>query len=311
MSVGAKPSGEGNCETARLRQIRALALVLVILSLLVVAVSAYLRLDAAGLGCADWPACYGRVLAGEPPALHYGLPRLLHRVAASSALLLALLLLWRCWRPYPLQPAARHALLLLLLMLALAVLGFFSADPRRALVGFLNLIGGLGLVSFSWRVAAAARPGAGAPSPLARIAALFLTLTVVAGAWIGASYAAAACSTLPFCTGSDGDAAGVMRAFDPLRPLQAPPLPGDAGAALLHNVHRGFGLCALALFAFVAWRSGRRSTWIACGLLLLTLASGAAAIASGLNLWLALAHGLLAALLLAAVATVLREGRRG
>lgn len=292
---------------ARMRQIRWLACVLLVLSLLIVAVSAYLRLDAAGLGCADWPACYARVLAGEPQPLHYGFARLLHRVAASSALLLALLLLWRCWRPCPVQPAARHALLLVLLMLVLSVLGFFSADPRRALIGFLNLIGGLGLVSFSWRVAMAAtsRPDSGALPPFARLAALLLTLTVVAGAWIGASYAAAACSTLPFCALGDGDA-GMMRAFNPLLQPQAPPPLGDAGAALLHNVHRGLALGALVFFIVCAWRSRRCSAWIVCALLLLTLVTGAATIGSGMRLWLVVGHGVAAALLLAAVATLLK-----
>jgi len=43
---------------ARLRRIRSLALVLTALAVLVVLVSAMMRLEAAGLGCADWPACY-------------------------------------------------------------------------------------------------------------------------------------------------------------------------------------------------------------------------------------------------------------
>jgi heme A synthase len=73
----------------RLRTIRATALLLTVLSLMVVLLSAYLRLDGAGLGCADWPACYGRLLASEPGELHFGVVRLLHRAVASISLLLA------------------------------------------------------------------------------------------------------------------------------------------------------------------------------------------------------------------------------
>ncbi|HPP46739.1 MAG TPA: COX15/CtaA family protein, partial [Accumulibacter sp.] len=63
------------------RHLRWVALLLTGLSLLVVAVSAYLRLQEAGLGCADWPACYGRLAASNLP---YFTPlRIVHRLAAS------------------------------------------------------------------------------------------------------------------------------------------------------------------------------------------------------------------------------------
>jgi heme A synthase len=136
----------------RLRTIRATALLLTVLSLMVVLLSAYLRLDGAGLGCADWPACYGRLLASEPGELHFGVVRLLHRAVASMSLLLACALVWQCWRRPSIEPAAGPATLLLLLMLALSALGIWSSDPRLTLVGFLNIMGGLGLVTFSWRV---------------------------------------------------------------------------------------------------------------------------------------------------------------
>ena len=136
----------------RSRRVRALAIFTCLLSILVVTVSAYLRLSGAGLGCADWPDCYGRILEGVPHAPWEG-ARLVHRIVATLALLAGILLVWRCWRPQPLQPAARYATLLLALMLFLSVVGVWSSDPRMALVNFINLIGGLGLVTFSSRVA--------------------------------------------------------------------------------------------------------------------------------------------------------------
>lgn len=141
----------------RSRRVRALAIFTCLLSFLVVTVSAYLRLSGAGLGCADWPDCYGRILEGVPHAPWEG-ARLVHRIVATLALLAGILLVWRCWRPQPLQPAARYATLLLALMLFLSVVGVWSSDPRMALVNFINLIGGLGLVTFSWRVAISAEP---------------------------------------------------------------------------------------------------------------------------------------------------------
>ena len=95
---------------------------------------------------APWATCkeplIGITTIMDWAQLHYGVARLLHRLAASAALLLTIAMVWRCMRPCPLQPAAQYAVLLLGLMLALSALGFFSADPRRALVGFLNIVGG-------------------------------------------------------------------------------------------------------------------------------------------------------------------------
>ena len=296
----------------RLRQVRRLALLIGILSLVVVAVSAYLRLEAAGLGCADWPACYGQVLGGTPPALHYGVARLIHRVAASAALLLACVMVWRCLRPAPLGAVVRPAVLLLALMLALSVLGFFSADPRRSLVAFLNIVGGLGLVTFSWRVVIAAQAGAVA-APRGRMVGIgvaILSATVAIGAWLGASYASVACLELPACSMGSLDATA-WRALDPLRLATAPASPGAGDGVLLNLLHRILALGAVLLLGFGAWsqRRGPQAAPARAILLLLPLvfALGVASIASGLGLWLVIMHGVLAAVLLAAVASLLRR----
>lgn len=302
-------------ELRRLGRIRGLALVIGALAVVVVAVSAYLRLDAAGLGCADWPACYGGILAGDPSPLHYGFARLLHRLAASAALVLTCVLVWQCLRPQRVA-AARPALLLLGLMLALSALGFFSADPRRALVGFLNIVGGLGLVSFSWRVVLAAAPAAdrlpqSAPTLPFRLAIGALSLTVLLGAWLGATYSAPACLSLPGCAGSSAALAEGWSALNPLLVLNAAALPGAPDGVLLHLLHRGLALLTVLLLGGAMLvecsQAGRRRV-AASVLVLLVVASafGVAAIASGLDLWLVVAHGVAAAILLAAVATLLR-----
>lgn len=303
----------------RLRTVRSLALLVCVLSLVVVAVSAYLRLAAAGIGCTDWPACYGALLAGDPPSLHYGFPRLLHRFAASAALVLTCVLVWRCLRPQPLLPAARYAVLLLLLMLVLSVLGFFSADPRRALVGFLNIVGGLGLVTFSWRVAMSARPSSFAAVVqrppqgwLLRAGVFVLTLVVVLGAWIGATYSAVSCPSVPDCAGVWWPAADVWSALNPLLRLTSAPVPGDAAGVGLHLLHRGLALMVvltLGLSAVLSLKHQAMRSAASAVLFLLggVIGLGLASVVSGLSLWLVVGHGAAAALLLAAVASYLRR----
>lgn len=280
------------------------------LSLVVVVVSAWLRLSAAGLGCNDWPACYGQVLA-NPPAAAGGVLRALHRMAASVALVVALLLVWRSLRPQPVQPVARRAAALLTVMLALAAVGIWSADPRRVVVSFVNIVGGMALVSLSWRVVLGTRlRNTAAPhGPALKAGMAALTATVLLGALIGARYAAVSCAELPFCAGSGWPPAGGWVALDPLAVVEAAPGSGDPGGATLHLLHRYAALATLLLLGFAAHRAlcspatRRAARWV-LALLAVEVALGVAMILGGFPLWLAVAHGLCAAGLLAATASL-------
>lgn len=301
----------------RARRIRVLALLTCALSLLVVLVSAYLRLSGAGLGCADWPDCYGSILAGVPHAPWQG-ARLAHRIVATLALLCGILLAWRCWRPQPLQPAARYATLLLALMLFLSVVGIWSADPRMAVVNFINLVGGLGLVTFSWRVAITSDTSRlvvrGTGGPLCRAALATLTLTVLLGGLIGARYAAPACGTLPDCQGVWWPTAG-WSALHPFVTLAGPAGPDEPGGVALHLLHRYAAALAVVLLAIVALRlrnvpRARNAALTVLTLLLLEGLIGVLTVASGFPLWLAVAHNVGAALLLAAAASLMHSIRK-
>lgn len=246
------------------------ATALVILILAVVAVSAWLRLHGAGLGCEEWPACYGRNFSPEdyrPPAL----ARAIHRLVASLALLLTLYLAWRARTLRPRPPWAPPVFALLGLMLGLAAVGGWSHDPRNAAVNFVNLVGGLLLVPISWRVMRNAGTDAHFPHGprsslvVAGIAALLATVTL--GAWIGASHAAV-----------DVSAAGVA----------------------LHWLHRGLAVLALLLLGQAAWRRlDARAARALLALLAVELVLGVLLVVGDFPLLIAVAHNLTAALLLA------------
>ena len=300
------------------RRVRALALATCLLCLGVVGVSAYLRLSGAGLGCDGWPGCYGAILAGIPHAPWESV-RLLHRLVATSAMLAGILLAWRCWRPQPLQPAARYATLLLALMLFLSVVGIWSSDPRMAVVNFINLVGGLGLVSFSWRVVITSEPAhwveRGRAGPVCRVAFASLTLTVLLGGLIGARYAAPACGTLPACEGLWWPAAQGWSALNPFITLAGPSAPGEPGGVALHLLHRYAAVMAAVLLAIVAMRlrkvpRARNAALTALTFLLLEGLLGVLTVASGYSLWLAVAHNVGAAVLLAAAASLMHSVRQ-
>jgi heme A synthase len=301
----------------RLRKIRSSARLLTALSLLVVLLSAYLRLDGAGLGCADWPACYGQILTGEPRALQFGAVRLLHRALATISLLLACTLVWQCWRRPALPAVAQPATLLLLLMLVLSAIGVWSSDPRQTLVTFLNIMGGLGLVTFSWRVVLASGPGSmlsqrPAPRLALCLGAATLSLTVVLGALIGAGYTALVCASLPGCAGSWWPAQPGWAALEPFATLTMPPPAGDPGGTNLHLLHRYSAVATLLLLGLaglqaLADESRRKAAKALLFLLAVEVGLGTLTVFSAFSLWLAISHGVAAAALLAVLASLLRR----
>jgi heme a synthase len=291
----------------RLKTIRILALLLTALSLAIVLVSAYIRLSGAGLGCTGWPDCYGQLLAGGQ-SLHVGGARILHRVVASSALLLGFYLVARCLRPTRIATVANHATVLLLLMIALTFVGVWSSDPHRAWASFINILGGVALVVLSWRMVLAATPDpaparTSPPSMLLHAGLLALILVIALGAMIGARYAASACISLPSCNGVYWPAAAGWAALDPFTTVAAAAGPGDQGGVALHLLHRYGALATLLLlgiagFQALAQTATRAGAGLMLGLLLTQVSLGILIVLSGFSLWPAIAHGLCATLLL-------------
>lgn len=297
---------------ARLKRIRTLALLLTALSFLIMLVSAYIRLSGAGLGCDGWPGCYGQLLAGGPHP-HTGAVRILHRITATGALVLAFFTVWQCTRRIPIQPAARYATVLLALMILLTLVGIWSADAHRAWAGFFNILGGIGMVSLSWRMVLATAPGPSRTGPSFRVLPLraglvALAMTLALGALIGARYAAVSCASVPACAGVWWPAAEGWAALNPFVNIAAASLPGDAGGVTLHLLHRYCALTAVLLLAIAALQAQASQAtqatrtagrWLLV-LLLAEFALGGLTVVSGFSLWLAIAHGICAAALLAA-----------
>lgn len=256
------------------RHVERLAIVLAVLSLGVVGISAWLRLHGAGLGCVDWPACYGQILTATthtPPPLG----RLAHRIVATAALLLTLYLAWLGWRGGHVRPRpawARPVFAMVGLMLFLSVVGIWSKDPTRITVNFVNLLGGMALVPMSWRIvtaAAGASGNDGRPDLPLRLGLALLSATVMLGALIGASYAAL-----------DESVRGVA----------------------LHWLHRGLAVLAVLMLGSAALkRRGSTAGRVLLALLGLTAGLGLLLVVADLPLWAAVGHNIAAAALLAAV----------
>lgn len=303
----------------RLRFLRRLALLCVVMVLAVTSLSAYLRLSKAGLGCADWPACYGQALRHQQQGLAVpaeeqtatAAARLAHRITASMALLLVITMLMVCFGSQPvLLREGMLALALLGLALSLAVLGVWSSAARLPAVAMGNLLGGFMMLGLSVRLVFAGRPlHQPGLRPWVGVAIVLVLLQVALGVLVSASYAGLSCTSLSSC--SLGEA---LRSADwgQLNPWREPVLdatpPVQPSGVLAHSLHRHMALL-VALWVIplgiAALRRGRRATGaVLLALLIAQLAVGLAMTVLALPLAPALAHNLLAAALLATLLTL-------
>jgi cytochrome c oxidase assembly protein subunit 15 len=281
----------------------------------------FTRLTDSGLGCPDWPGCYGHaspigastpIAAAEqtqptgPVTQTKAWIEMLHRYLAMAVGALCLTLAAASWterRRLPHSPWWATATLIWI-----AVQGLFGKYTVTLklypLFVTLHLLGALALLMLLTlqRESFLARP-----LPLPRglragaVAALLLLLLQVAlGGWVSTNYAVLACSGFPQCNGQWLPEGDYRAGFTLLRELghtaEGGLLPWNALVAI-HYAHRVFALAALAALAALGWalrRAGGRGEGNAAAagnaryglwLLLLTLAQAATGISNVVLGW--------------------------
>jgi cytochrome c oxidase assembly protein subunit 15 len=311
---------------------RPLVLCSVVLTFLVIVVGAYVRLEDAGLGCPDWPGCYGQFL-GVPDEAHevakaeQAFPgktvdagrawkEMFHRYLAGTLGLLILaiaVIAWR-WRAGIGVPPWL-ALTLVLLVAFQATLGMWTVTMLlQPVIVTLHLLGGLAIFALLlWlalrEINPPLAPAARALRPWAAAGIAVLVAQIALGGWVSANYAALACADFPTCHGEWLPAMDFENAFHVLRDLgvtaAGAPLSYEALTAI-HWSHRLGALVTLGyigILALWALRTPPLRT-VGAALLVLLLAQAGLGIANvllRLPLMLAAAHNAGATLLLAAL----------
>jgi cytochrome c oxidase assembly protein subunit 15 len=274
---------------------RRLALFGVVLTLVVVVLGAWVRLSAAGLGCPDWPGCYGHITAGgaeknlehiteafpeRPFEYTKAVKEMVHRYFASTLGLLCVVLAGMAIanRKHPEQPVALPIFLVALVIFQ-GLLGMWTVTLLlKPLIVTLHLIGGLSTLSvLAWLAMRSRGSNAIASTPSMRskqgqtqhrlkqltLASLaVLSLQIILGGWTSTNYAALACPDFPKCQDSYWPEMDAKDAFVLWRGLgidyEGGVLDHPARVAI-HFVHRlGAIVTALVLgfTAFFAWRHG-------------------------------------------------------
>lgn len=318
---------------------RRCALLTTLLALCVVVLGAYVRLSDAGLGCPDWPGCYGALSVPQseaallhaqtaypdkPLQAHKAWKEMAHRYLAGSLGLMILALFLLAWlRRKAIQVSPWLLTLLLLLVMLQAMLGMWTVTLQlKPLIVTAHLLGGmttLGLLTWvthrHWGLSSGnflqsdhtLHPGT--LRLFIRGGVLVMLLQVFLGGWTSSNYAALACTDFPTCHGSWLPAMDFAGAFHVLRELgqgaDGAPLELPAYTAIQWS-HR---LGALITFAYLGVLALcllplNRMRLIAVVLLLLLSAQVAMGIANlvlHLPLGLAVGHNLGAALLVMTV----------
>lgn len=319
----------------RLKSLRIAASLAIILSFLVVLLGAFTRLTDAGLGCPDWPGCYGHmVLPKSAPMLqeaqsHYpAIPiesgkawtEMVHRYAAGT---LALLILWMSWsvvRDSQRQLPKVLPLVLVLLVMFQAALGMWTVTLKLLpAVVMGHLLGGLlifaSLTYWRWQLSEIKGYALFNIRVFVWIGLILVFCQIALGGWVSSNYAGIACLGFPTCNGAWWPKGNFASGFDIFTSIganyQGGLLDNDARVAI-QLVHR-LGAIITASYIFILsvliWVRVsilriRIIALLALGLVIIQFLLGVLNVIYLLPLAVAVAHNGVAALLLATMTSL-------
>ncbi len=317
-----------------------LALIAALIAFIVIILGAYVRLSHAGLGCPDWPGCYGQltwpVESHELVEANQAFPErpvesdkawkeMVHRYLAGALVLLVLAINILAWKS---AGAGKHLRMLAGVLLAMilfqAALGMWTVTLKLLpLVVMGHLMGGLATFSLllwlNWRTRPRPLPGPSEPfrrlRPAIIIALLVLVVQLMLGGWTSANYSALACPDFPTCQGQIWPDANFTDGFVLWREIGVDYEGGVLdlqSRVAIHMAHRTGALVTLLVLgslviALIKQPATRKAGWVLGGLLLAQITLGIQNVVLYLPLANAVAHNGMGALLLAAMLWLLNR----
>jgi|TARA_B110000483_G_scaffold141911_1_gene169453 cytochrome c oxidase assembly protein subunit 15 len=318
-----------------------LAVAALLLAVVVIMLGSFTRLVDAGLGCPDWPGCYGHLTwpdeADEIVAANQAYPdapvlqdktwpEMVHRYVAGTLGLFVLALAVIAFRNrkeecYPF----RLPMIMFVLVVWQAMFGMWTVTLKLwPQVVTIHLMGGvatfslLALLAFrlndNWRISKQPLSALRPLRPLILIGLLVVIVQVFLGGWVASNYAAVACPDFPTCQLSWIPPMNFAEGFNFTQGVGpnylGGRLDGDARTAI-HFAHRiGALVTALYLFGLVVLMLKKKQKVISgmaglvAGLLVIQIGLGISNVLMSIPLSVAVAHNFMGALLVAVMAVI-------
>ncbi len=265
---------------------RKLAWVMVFFTFDLIVFGAFTRLTDSGLGCPDWPGCYGEAnpfLAHEeiraaetlmptgPVTVVKAWIEMIHRYLAMGVgvlIIASLIIAWRLWtRTGAPRYSPRLPMLLLVFVCVQGAFGAWTVTLKlQPIIVTIHLLLGMSLLGLlTWHAMRQSAQPVIAPEAASlrwpgMIAVVVLLMQIALGGWVSTNYAALACGGFPLCQGALVPDMDVEHGFTLWRHLGMTAagdyLPFDALVAI-HWAHRAFALVAVGVIAWVAHKSLR------------------------------------------------------
>lgn len=242
-----------------------------IFSLIVIAMGAYTRLADAGLGCPDWPGCYGHLTVpssaeeiikaeadypNAPPVVaEKAWPEMIHRYLAGTLgiMIIAIALINLIHKKQLLISGA-----LILTVVFQALLGLWTVTLKlHPLVVLLHLFGGFTITSLLVLLLLGKRPKKSHIDKWGYLILSFIIIQIFFGAWTSANYAALICPDFPYCQGELIPPMSFADAFNIFLPINENyefGVLGNISRVTIHLSHRYFAIfTAFAMISFLVY----------------------------------------------------------
>ena len=317
-----------------MNQIKNLSLFGICMAFVVIALGAWTRLVDAGLGCPDWPGCYGFVVfpineaeiaiaESRYPTFPYdinkAIPEVVHRYFAAALGLLAIFLVYLSFRKTNDKSIQGWSCFLLIFICLQGTFGYLTVSLKLLpIIVTIHLFGGFTTLLLLYFIYLKSRNfkifnqiNISNLKVISGIALAVLIFQIFLGVWTSTNYASLACADFPTCQGSylpDMDFKNGFNLNQEVGPNYLYGLLDNPARVAIHYSHRISALLVTFIFLILMsrlWFSEAAPLASTLGILLLTqITLGIINVVYVLPLYVAIAHNLVAACLLLATFTV-------